>query len=214
MKRISQKMLNEFIAKVAELKLSTIPNDDIMCYYSKIDGAYFTRKGMEKQGFKYLLKRGIIENLQSMNGGKVVCIGFNPVEQKWYGWSHRALYGFGIGSTCKKGNCHYTADNPEEMIEDYGNFFADISEECALSHKDECLILSDRSGILINHSGFKIPIANNIDELEKAINGEIKLAEKDVLSGLEIKECGRGEWIAKSLKDAKQMAKDFAEGVS
>ena len=31
-------------------------------------------------------------------------IGFCDKEQKWYGWSHRAYYGFGIGHIVKKGN--------------------------------------------------------------------------------------------------------------
>ncbi len=32
-------------------------------------------------------------------------IGFDPKTQKWYGWSHRGIYGFGIGHTVKKGDC-------------------------------------------------------------------------------------------------------------
>ncbi len=31
-------------------------------------------------------------------------IGFAPKEQKWYGWSHRAIYGFKVGDTVKKGD--------------------------------------------------------------------------------------------------------------
>lgn len=65
---------------------------------------------------------------------KVASIGFNPKTQEWYGWSHRALYGFGIGSQTKKGHVGYHPD--------------------------------------------------------------------------------RGEWEAKTLEDAKQMAIDFAKGVS
>jgi hypothetical protein len=38
----------------------------------------------------------------------VCCIGFSSKDGKWYGWSHRAIFGFKIGSTCKKGDCHYT----------------------------------------------------------------------------------------------------------
>lgn len=30
-------------------------------------------------------------------------IGFSEKEQKWYGWSHRAIYGFKIGDKCKAG---------------------------------------------------------------------------------------------------------------
>lgn len=31
-------------------------------------------------------------------------IGFSEKEQKWYGWSHRAIYGFKIGDKCKDGD--------------------------------------------------------------------------------------------------------------
>ncbi len=42
-----------------------------------------------------------IKKLQKKEGN----IGFDPVSKKWYGWSHRAIYGFGIGHTVKKGDC-------------------------------------------------------------------------------------------------------------
>lgn len=38
-------------------------------------------------------------------------IGFAPKDQKWYGWSHRAIYGFKVGDTVKKG--HVLAPDPE-----------------------------------------------------------------------------------------------------
>ena len=31
-------------------------------------------------------------------------IGFSEKEQKWYGWSHRAIYGFKVGDKCKDGD--------------------------------------------------------------------------------------------------------------
>lgn len=31
-------------------------------------------------------------------------IGYSPRNAKWYGWSHRAVAGFGVGSTVKKGD--------------------------------------------------------------------------------------------------------------
>jgi hypothetical protein len=38
--------------------------------------------------------------------GKRVCsIGFCEKEQKWYGWSHRAYCGFGIGAVVTEGDC-------------------------------------------------------------------------------------------------------------
>jgi len=35
----------------------------------------------------------------------VCSIGYSVKDGKWYGWSHRAIYGFKVGSTCKKGDC-------------------------------------------------------------------------------------------------------------
>lgn len=31
-------------------------------------------------------------------------IGFSEKECKWYGWSHRAIYGFKVGDKCKQGD--------------------------------------------------------------------------------------------------------------
>lgn len=39
-------------------------------------------------------------------------LGFSEDEQKWYGWSHRAYYGFGIGHVCKEGECGVSEDGP------------------------------------------------------------------------------------------------------
>ena len=57
--------------------------------------------------------------------GNPVCnIGFCESEQKWYGWSHRALYGFGIGDEVAEGDCtassgwtdEYLAEHPEDDL--------------------------------------------------------------------------------------------------
>lgn len=34
----------------------------------------------------------------------VSTIGFSDKNQKWYGWSHRAIHGFGVGDVAKKGD--------------------------------------------------------------------------------------------------------------
>jgi hypothetical protein len=52
--------------------------------------------GTEKE-MKFFLKKGITDFDISGNGDSVCSIGFNPKEQKWYGWSHRAICGYGIG---------------------------------------------------------------------------------------------------------------------
>jgi len=47
---------------------------------------------------RYLCKRRGLRQVQKAQPGHSVCsIGFNESEQKWYGWSHRAICGFGIG---------------------------------------------------------------------------------------------------------------------
>ena len=52
------------------------------------------------------VKRGIHPELRTPDSN-VCSIGFSSKDVKWYGWSHRAIFGFKIGSTCKKGDCHY-----------------------------------------------------------------------------------------------------------
>jgi len=96
-------------------------------------------KSKKKSGLqKFKEKHGITETEKRTPGSAVHSIGYSPKEKKWYGWSHRAIYGFGVGSKCKEGDCHFTP--------------------------------KDRGG--------------------------------------------KGKWTAKTIAGAKQMAKDFAEGVS
>lgn len=48
---------------------------------------------------------------------------------KWYGWSHRAVYGFGIGDTVKKGDVAYKGREytikTEEQARETAKAFAD-----------------------------------------------------------------------------------------
>ncbi len=47
---------------------------------------------------RFLCKKGGILKITKARPGHSVCsIGKNEEEQKWYGWSHRAICGFGIG---------------------------------------------------------------------------------------------------------------------
>ena len=51
-----------------------------------------------------LIKRGI--KPEKVNPDHNVCsIGFCADENKWFGWSHRAMYGFAIGDVVKEGDC-------------------------------------------------------------------------------------------------------------
>ena len=57
-----------------------------------------------------------------------------------------------------------------------------------------------------------VPLAVTLDEIRnlKACGGTVDLTKGNYY---EIK-CGRGEWIARTMADAEQMAIDFNEGVS
>ena len=73
---------------------------------------------MDEATKEYLEKRGIVPEDHKLS------IGFCEQEQKWYGWSHRAIYGFGVGDVVKEGDCtatsgwtdEYLAEHPEEDL--------------------------------------------------------------------------------------------------
>lgn len=76
--------------------------------------------GNPRDAHRLCRKRGI--KPEKANPGHNICsIGFCGKEQKWYGWSHRAIYGFGIGDIVKEGDCcassgwtdEYLAEHPE-----------------------------------------------------------------------------------------------------
>ncbi len=53
--------------------------------------------GSTREARFFVVKRGL-SRMQKTSWRHCVCsIGFNENEQKWYGWSHRAICGFGIG---------------------------------------------------------------------------------------------------------------------
>ena len=65
-------------------------------------------------------KYGIVPELAHPTD-KACSIGFCEKEQKWYGWSHRAIHGFGISDIVEEGDCcavsgwtaDYLAEHPE-----------------------------------------------------------------------------------------------------
>ena len=200
----------KWLEEVSYIGVSDINGDDGKVYYSNFDKSYITHVGMEKDDglLKFMAENEITHELT--HG-----VGFSHKDNKWYGWSHRAIFGFTIGSECKKGDCGYVGTTPEDLIEDRYDFFVDISEECAQQHKDECQILEDSSGIRILTTPIKLAVAQNMDDLVDAIDGEVTLVEETLFKDdFYTVKCGRGAWTAKTLDDAKLMAIDFNEGVS
>lgn len=199
-KRITRKRLYSFIEDVANInEWEHSPGETSKVYESKLDGSYISHVGMKKE-FKFFLKRGITEQLQSVPGGRTTCLGFNPEEQKWYGWSHRAVFGFGIGSVTKRGNCGFFPSNKEEFMESYKDFWVDEEYIAAAYTKDVA-----ENGV----PGVRLTRIYNYKVPNELLRGTVREDFEPYPSVW-----GRGEWTACSLADAKEMAIDFARGVS
>lgn len=52
-----------------------------------------------KESMRDMLERkyGITEFEKKSSDSSVATIGYSPKDKKWYGWSHRAIYGFKVG---------------------------------------------------------------------------------------------------------------------
>ncbi len=110
-KQILRKVIYKDFGIVKQLELidgSEFGTTDMkmQCSYSLIDGGYIG----DYKTANYLMKRGIAPE-KSHPKHNVCSIGYCKKERKWYGWSHRAIYGFKTGSKCKKGMCQY---NPKK----------------------------------------------------------------------------------------------------
>lgn len=179
---------------------------------------------------KYLCdERGIAPEV--LKPGNSACyIGFCEREQKWYGWSHRAIFGFGVGDRIKKGDVAYVANTPEGLIEQHVAFFADEmlypDEERRNTKAEElraqCSALPRDRGIVIDNPGINVDavVLGSMDNVGDALAAleaadHIKPEPTQLIEPYqEVVLCGRGEWTAETLGDAKQMACDFAESVS
>lgn len=144
--------------------------------------------GSSKDAHRLCVKRGIAPE-KSKPGDCVCSIGYSRKDGKWYGWSHRAIYGFRVGSECKKGQCHYVP-----------NTFQEIKKDCHLLVKGKCHAHAGRKTVGENPDGSLILGPQR---------GIRKCCPRNCVF-----ETGRGEWTAETTADARQMALDFAEGVS
>jgi hypothetical protein len=188
----------KYLDEVAYITNSKIPNDDGKIYQSKVDGSYVGRVGLEHEGTVQFWMQHGIGNIQS-DGGKTACIGFSDKEQKWYGWSHRAIFGFGIGSEVKRGDCGYHATDKEDFLLDMARFWSD----------DHHINVKGEHSVSDGEEAVQITWQYDEKTPNEKIRGEISGAFHPYPATW-----GRGEWVAKTIDDAKQMACDFAEGVS
>lgn len=200
---ISNKRVVDFINSIAVLGESSIPGDDAKVWLSKMDGSFITRQGLHND-LKWMIKKGITDQIQSIDNYSVACIGFNPVEQKWYGWSHRASFGFGIGSKVKKGSCGYSPSCKAEFIQDNLKFWGDLDMDGDTYKTNPTAKVIMENGILGVYIEYKYNDEVPNKQMRNRLSGHfIPFPDK----------FGRGEWTAKTIEDAKQMATDFARSV-
>lgn len=148
----------------------------------------------------YLVRKKGINPEKASASHKVCSIGFCEREQKWYGWSHRAIYGFGIGDSVKPGDCAYMPSDAED-------FRADCLRFWETEHHAETWVIEDRgpdgeAGVLMSWR-----------YAETVPNEKLRSKISSVFCPYP-DQWGRGSWTAKTIEDARQMACDFAEGVS
>lgn len=189
----------EWLEINAKVIIRDVCDEKVECYVSRIDEAYIAFVGMESEVAIYV-ERGLtqVQN-QSNVAGNSANIGFNEEEQRWYGWSHRAMYGFGVESKVSKGDCAYRAANLEDEFEAAIDFWDNADHEGIAAELD----LDDPNNIIVRWKySDKIPnekLHNKISSVGWHFNPD---------------EFGRGEWTAETLTDAREMACDFARGVS
>ena len=83
-----------------------------MEYTRTKDGVYI---GDVKRAKLLCDERGIVPE-KADPADSICTIGFCEKEQKWYGWSHRAIYGFGIGDVVEEGDSAATSGWTDDYL--------------------------------------------------------------------------------------------------
>ena len=111
-------------------------NINKMPYICNAEGEEIGHKEYDKNFIELIKEHGIYP--QKAKQSHCVCsIGFSEKEQKWYGWSHRAIFGFGIGHIAKEGDCHTTSGWIEEYLKEHPE------EDISVPVGFECKTLED-----------------------------------------------------------------------
>lgn len=75
--------------------------------------------GNSKTAHRLVVQRGIKPELADPDRAETCSIGFCERDQKWYGWSHRAIFGFGIGHVVEEGDACATSGWTDEYLEEH-----------------------------------------------------------------------------------------------
>lgn len=109
MVELKTKILDEYIIKIEEAYgVQTIS------VYNK-DNKYVGNL----EDFKTLVKKYGITKFETYNNNNVCSIGFNEKENRWYGWSHRAIHSFGVGDEVKEHDLTNTSGYIDSYIKEH-----------------------------------------------------------------------------------------------
>jgi len=122
----------KFECRLESIKLNESDEPTIMTSFYNKDGKYI---GNKDNMDVLVIKRGIIP--ETYDECNVCSVGKSLKDGKWYGWSHRAIYGFKIGDTVKKGDCCASSGWTEEYLKTHKDermlhvgFEAKTDEDC------------------------------------------------------------------------------------
>lgn len=97
-KFISEKDKGEYLEKTENWRIegddSDIDGTEVKSAYSTVDGSYI---GTVQFAKSLVNKKGLSKIQVASDGHNTSSIGFSEENQKWSGWSHRAICSFGIG---------------------------------------------------------------------------------------------------------------------
>lgn len=99
--------------------------------------------GDPKMANKLWRKFGIEKFETADSSHKVASIGFSPRDQKWYGWSHRAIYGFTIGDIVKEGDCCTSSG----FVKEYAEQHPEMDKSLPVGFKAETMADAKRMAI-------------------------------------------------------------------
>lgn len=109
MVELKTKILDEYIIKIEEAYgVQTIS------VYNK-DNKYVGNL----EDFKTLVKKYGITKFETYNNNNICSIGFNEKENRWYGWSHRAIHSFGVGDEVKEHDLTNTSGYIDSYIKEH-----------------------------------------------------------------------------------------------
>jgi len=196
---------DDVIANYSELKqydwVNHLKDNDRYAVISAYSGDNYV--GDMAHAYK-LINMGIYKPHSPSSSTYVCSYGYSFLDGKWYGWSHRAMYGFEIGSVVTKGHCAYLPKNKEDFM---------VAELEWHGHDEYHALTESIEDSEVQHGVSYMGVRTSWVYNDVVPNVELRGTVGSTFSPYP-EFWGNGEWTAKTDDDARKMAIDFARGVS